>query len=50
MFVGRTHSLASQLLQGIGVVNGIGAHYRLAVLCDKWEHPDNTFAKTAQQD
>jgi len=21
-----------------------GAHYQVAVLCDKWEHADNTFA------
>ncbi|CAI8785238.1 hypothetical protein EMIT0P395_180126 [Pseudomonas sp. IT-P395] len=27
-----------------------GADYRLAQLCDKWEHPDNTFAQYAQQD
>ncbi|CAI8822341.1 hypothetical protein EMIT0P265_20141 [Pseudomonas zeae] len=27
-----------------------GADYRLAKLCDKWEHPDNTFAQPAQQD
>ncbi|MGY4641609.1 hypothetical protein [Pseudomonas sp. TE24901] len=25
-----------------------GAHYPVAVLCDKWEHADNTFAQSAQ--
>jgi hypothetical protein len=38
------------VIQGSCAANGIGAHYRLAILCDKWEHPDNTFAQTAQQD
>jgi DNA-binding transcriptional LysR family regulator len=27
-----------------------GGHYRLPKLCDKWDHPDNTFAHCAQQD